>query len=107
MEDKLPTFEGTWQILAEAIARWGEDTQLDMVIEECAELIKAIQKYRRDAFKTGITLAHSEEVEPLIDEIADVYVMLMQMMLMVGANNVGKRVTFKLARLRESLHHGG
>lgn len=30
-----------------AIALWGQGSQLDMVIEECAELIDKIQKYRR------------------------------------------------------------
>jgi NTP pyrophosphatase (non-canonical NTP hydrolase) len=31
----------------QAINLWGQGSQLDMVIEECAELIDKIQKYRR------------------------------------------------------------
>ena len=35
-------------IYEQAIDKWGIDRQLDIVVEECAELIQTIQKYRRD-----------------------------------------------------------
>ena len=34
-------------LMLAAITKWGIDSQIDMVIEECAELINAIQKWRR------------------------------------------------------------
>jgi NTP pyrophosphatase (non-canonical NTP hydrolase) len=100
---KLPPIDVTQQLLAEAIAMYGERAQLDMMVEECAELTVAIQKYYRNAFKTGISLRLPEEVPNLIDEIADVYVMLMQLRLMVGPSHVDERVAFKLNRLQERL----
>lgn len=51
----------------ESIELWGADFQLDMVIEECAELIKAIQKYRREG-----------GAAPIVEEAVDVYHMIAQ-----------------------------
>ena len=56
-------------IYEEAIQTFGREKQLDMVVEECAELIQAIQKYKRDHNKT----------ENLIEEMVDVEIMLNQL----------------------------
>lgn len=34
-------------ILKDAITTYGEDKQIDMMIEECSELIQALCKYKR------------------------------------------------------------
>lgn len=44
---KTYTPEQEQKLYCLALKKWGSEAQLDMVIEECAELIKAIQKYRR------------------------------------------------------------
>ena len=56
-------------IYERALRTWGIDAQLGMVIEECAELIKVINKHwRRKATK-----------EELIEECVDVELMINQM----------------------------
>ena len=58
---------------------FGYEIQSEQLVEECAELIQAISKYRR-ARGTGQTIALSEEAayENLVEEIADVENMLEQ-----------------------------
>ena len=55
------------EICKEAIDKFGIDFQYDMLIEECAELIQACVKVKR-----GMSMV------PLIEEIADVENMIMQ-----------------------------
>ena len=50
------------------IAHYGVDKQLDMLVEECAELIQAIQKYKRYKDIPG----EGKAFDNLIEEIADV-----------------------------------
>lgn len=54
---------------------WGEDAQLDMCIEEMAELIQAINKYKR----RGRRNSPEEIMYNLHEEIADVLNMMGQM----------------------------
>ena len=58
-------------IYERAVEKWGIASQLDMVVEECAELIKAVIKAKR----------HINGNSPLevAEEIADVEVMIKQL----------------------------
>lgn len=56
---------------------FGIDNQLDMLTEECAELIQAINKYKRNTANSYVNLA---------EEIADVEIMLQQIKYLVGFN---------------------
>ena len=56
-------------IYERALRTWGIDAQLGMVIEECAELIKAINKHWRG----------KGTKEELIEECVDVELMICQM----------------------------
>lgn len=71
------------------LATWGEQAQHDQTIEECAELTAALLHYRRD--KAGA--AH------VIDEMADVILMLGQLRWMFGCEAVDKAVERKRAKL--------
>jgi NTP pyrophosphatase (non-canonical NTP hydrolase) len=66
------------KVLKSAIDNFGIDKQLDMVVEECAELIQAIQKYKR---------CRSEQIldTKVFEEVADVEIMLKQFRLMFGS----------------------
>lgn len=55
------------------VETYGNDAQEDMAIEECSELVKAILKFRRSDEKTA------EMRDAVIDEIADVQIMLTQL----------------------------
>ena len=76
-------------IYARAIARWGTDAQTDMAIEECAELIMAIQHFRRGRINAGAVAS----------EIADVEIMMSQLRRIFGTEYVDAAKADKLARL--------
>lgn len=68
------------ETLKSAIKKFGIQNQQDMVIEECAELIQAINKYRRKG--------NGEGLSNLCEEIADVEIMLAQLRIMLNADEV-------------------
>lgn len=53
----------------QAIEKWGEESQLDMVIEECAELINAIQKRRRGRGGTLEVIEEGVDVELCLEQL--------------------------------------
>lgn len=90
-------FEATIQdkdILIEAISKFGEEKQIDMAIEECSELINALEKFRRGRV----------ERFDVITEIADVQIMCEQMAIIFGEGGVFIEKQRKLERLKERLN---
>ena len=81
-------------LMFRAIKQWGEDLQIALAQEECAELIVAIAHKRR---------GRESSTENLIEEIADVKIMVRQLELMFGAEAVEKVVQAKMARLARRL----
>jgi len=86
------------EILQKAIDTWGQMLQEDICIEEMSELTKALIKYRR---------VHGAEKyvvrDNILEEIADVQIMLDQMRLIYG-DTTGQE-EFKLNRLANRLEH--
>lgn len=84
-----------------ALRRWGEAAQVGMAVEECAELIVALQKY--------INRTHnSDTLENILDEIADVEIMLAQMRITLGISDamLAKKMKQKLVKLEKALKKG-
>ncbi len=77
----------------DAVTTFGVENQLDMVIEECAELIDAIQKYRRGRVERA----------GIITEIADVEIMCQQLRAWLGSNEVASERDRKIKRLAERI----
>ena len=82
-------------IMLQALSRYGVDAQDDIAIEEMSELTKAIIKNRR--YETFATL------ENLYEELADVYIMLEQIMMSLDKDRVQSYIDSKLERLNERL----
>ncbi len=82
-------------IMLNALKKYGVDAQDDIAIEEMSELTKAIIKNRR--YKTFATL------ESIYEELADVYIMLEQIMMSLDKDRVQNYVNSKLERLNERL----
>lgn len=80
-------------IYERALYRWGNDTQIQMTIEECAELIKVLAKLNRKA--------NGSTVKDVVDELADVQIMIFQMKKIFG--DVDEAIARKLARLEQRL----
>lgn len=75
------------------VETYGSDKQEDMAIEECLELIKAILKFRRSNAKD------SDLRDAVIDEIADVQIMLTQLGIIFNCvEEVNERIDFKIDR---------
>lgn len=79
-------FDDIW---GKCIDTYGVESQMDMCIEECSELIDAIQKYRRG--RVG--------KDEIVDELADVRIMCRQMELMFNCKDeVLNRIEYKAKR---------
>lgn len=78
-------------IYAEAVNKWGHNLQFDMLIEECAELISAMNRLKRGR----------SDLLPLLEEIADVEIMLGQMRCIFDPELIETVKRKKLTRLAE------
>lgn len=88
------------RIMRQAIETYGVQAQCDVAIEEMAELTKAIVKIRRVADDYGKTQA---ALDNLLEEIADVDIMIDQMKIMWGPKQVEEYRHQKLERLERRL----
>jgi NTP pyrophosphatase (non-canonical NTP hydrolase) len=106
------TTEEEIEILQQAIKQYGVPNQLNQTIEECAELIQAINKAKRHQLVT-----ESEIIKPaylvstkdcivfgnLVSEIADMKIMLDQLTLLIDYDRVEFAKERKLLRLKTRL----
>lgn len=105
--DGLRMEHSAWErsVMVNAIRKFGARAQKDMAIEEMSELMKALLKQRRayneDPLNADKTLSN------VYEEIADVQIMLDQLMIMFDCAEAvaGVRVE-KLARLQRRLDGG-
>jgi len=86
------------EILNRAISKYGLMNQMNMCIEEMAELIKALSKVRRP--NDDDRAAH----ENVIEEMADVQIMIDQMRIIFG--DTSSQEEYKLNRLWERMEAG-
>ena len=50
-------------------AKWGTVAQLDMVVEECSELINAIQKWKRGRVERIEVVEEGVDVEIMVEQL--------------------------------------
>lgn len=83
------------ELYKRTIATWGVSAQMEMAVEEAAELIHAIQRYKREG--------SSEKMQAIAEEVADVEIMIGQLREMLGDQKIDEAKAFKLARLEGRL----
>lgn len=83
--------ESRIELYKEAINKWGEEAQVNMLNEECGELITAVAQFKR-----GRTSHHD-----VMTELADVFIMIEQMATMMNYEDFEKELDRKLIRLRD------
>lgn len=66
-------------LFEKALKKWGFEAQLEMVVEECAELIVAIKHAQRKKNKASFR----EREDNIIEEAVDVGLMLDQLKVMI------------------------
>jgi len=81
------------KLYQKAIEKWGTELQLDMMIEECAELTQAIIHFKRNR----------KAVAEIISEIADVKIMIEQMEEIFDKASIEGIVQIKLERLNKMI----
>ena len=101
---RIPTVDTG--VLTKAITTYGDDNQVDMMIEEMSELTKALLKLRRKRHG-GIDYFEPEKND-VIEEMADVYIVLLQMIQLFGKSDLFiENVRDKILRLRVRLFADG
>lgn len=75
----------------EAIEKWGEEAQVNMLNEELGELITAVAQFKR-----GRTSHHD-----VMTELADVFIMVEQIASMMSYDDFEKELDRKLIKLRD------
>lgn len=87
--------------LRKAIETYGIHAQVDMAIEEMSELTKALCKERRTELKQG---NHAEALANVIEEIADVSIMLRQLIMIFDKDNeLPAEIEYKIKRLAQRI----
>ena len=66
------------ELYKKAIEKWGKKSQVEMLIEECSEVIQAVQKLKREYFNNDLKKIYEVE-HHLCGELADLTIMLEQM----------------------------
>ena len=87
---------------------YGYEAQSNQLVEECAELIQAVSKYRRATAGVGQPLAdyhRTVALENLIEEIADVEVMIEQVkyLLQIPEDEIEAVKLFKVNRTKDRM----
>jgi NTP pyrophosphatase (non-canonical NTP hydrolase) len=78
-----------------ALDKYGVESQLNQLQEECAELIVSVNKHRRTPF---------DDLKGITDECADVLIMIDQIANIFDIeDDIEDRIQFKLNRLKERL----
>lgn len=81
-------------IFQATLEKWGEEAQYDQAIEECAELIAALKHFKRGKVTQN----------QVVDELADVILMVKQLMFIFGEERVSQSIDKKVLKLRTLLH---
>jgi len=93
-EEKVPSVLWKMSILDRAIKTWGVEAQLNILAEECAELIVAIHHLKRGRCTW----------DEVCEEIADVRIMTSQMHCIDGiSDSIHIKETEKIERLKKRL----
>ena len=78
------------EVYQKTIEKWGEEAQYAQMIEECAELITTLQHFSRGKVDS----------DAVVNELADVFLMVGQLTYMFGEDQLTAAVEKKLTKLQ-------
>ena len=96
------TKEERLQVYKEATEIWGIVGQYDQCVEEMAELTVAINKYKRKKLYNEYR-EQSDIEENVIEEIADVFICIEEMMHLFGEDKVNAAIEQKMAKFKREI----
>lgn len=88
------------EMIEKIMAAYTFENQQEIFVEECAEAIQSVQKFKRAGGNEG---GGCYEFENLIEEVADVIIMAEQMKRYIGTDCINKVITRKLERQLERI----
>ena len=91
-------------ILETADGYWSYEEHFEQIIEECAELIVALQKRKRQLKENGV--ASRECIDDIRSELADVIIMSAQLTKMLNSEIVGEFIFLKGAKMVKLIKDG-
>ena len=92
------------ETLERIINKFGEDAQIEMMIEECSELIQALQKYKRaKSNHAGEIVMIEKRMTEVEEEIADVKIMMEQASIIFRREIIDYNISYKLQRIQSKL----
>lgn len=91
------------KVLSVALSRFGMEFQLDLMVEECAELIKAIQKFKR--YYSNPAANNEKLVQDVQGEIADVELAAETLRMIFGSESIDIIKQAKIERLKKTLDY--
>lgn len=94
METKTLTGEERMEIVERVAKYYGFTPQLDMMIEECGEMIVVINHYKWQKVST----------ERLIEEFADIWIVLKQMGVFLDESSIANVIDNKLRRVERVIN---
>jgi len=80
-------------IYDQAVTKWGHESQINMMIEECAELITALRHFARG----------KATIDDVCSELADIEIMSAQMRSCFGNKKIEAAIELKIMRLKQLL----
>lgn len=90
--------------LKKIITVYGQQAQVDMIIEECAEVIQALQKYKRAiANHAGEDIQLQNRLDNVHEELADLSIMVEQGRLIFDPERIDEWIEFKIKRVKNKL----
>lgn len=93
------------EILEKAIKTYGTHNQMLKCIEECGELTRAVSRILIE-LSSGDGFTTEESLANLQEELADVTIMVEQMLMMFKCEkDVNQYIAFKIDRLKERLEN--
>jgi len=97
---KLQFTQNEIALMQTALDRWGLNAQAGQAVEECAELIVALQKYVNRP-------PQPESLDNILDEMADVEMMLAQLRVAFNIDDdaLRRRIESKFERLEQYLEN--
>ncbi len=91
-----------------ALAHYGPTAQAEKAVEELLELRDSLINLRgfEVLVNTPMFAGLPDAIKAVIDEIADVLIMVEQMRIAFGAKAVDERIAFKIERQRKRMQEG-
>ena len=96
------TKEERFNLYDQATKKWGTQAQIDQMIEEMAELIVALNKYKRNKFYNE-EMDEQKLKDDVFTELADVDICLEQMINFFGEQETLKAKEFQLNRFKKEI----